>query len=337
MPDVGRQITPQSFEQQIAGGRLEPVYVLEGPDAALKSRLVEQLIETIEADFRPFNVDKLFPPDHREEARKQFWGMLQLARTLPMMAPRRVIVVAQAEKLMAIFKAGDDDAAPAEEPAARKGRKYVQKAAGEAELEALEEYLSRPSPDAVIVFVAGDGLNRSLKPVKLLEKLAAVVDCDSLPGAGGAVAWVNTEAAAEGVRVEPRAARLLAELAGTDVTRLRAEFERAVLFASGEGIITEAAVREIVGAPTTQDPWALTNAIRDGAAGKALHELGMKLDAGEYPPMILGQLRWFVSNRMAPSRVPAAVDALLRTDLALKSSGADPGVLLDRLVVELCG
>jgi len=34
--------------------------------------------------------------------------------------------------------------------------------------------------------------------------------------------------------------------------------------------------------------------------------------------------------------VPAAVEALFRTDLELKSSGGDPRVLLERLVVDLC-
>jgi hypothetical protein len=52
--------------------------------------------------------------------------------------------------------------------------------------------------------------------------------------------------------------------------------------------------------------------------------------------MILGQVRWYVVTKLPPMRVPAAVDALLRTDLALKSSG-DARVLLERLVVELCG
>jgi DNA polymerase-3 subunit delta len=335
---VVRKLTPQSFEEQIAAGRLAPVYVLVGPDDALKATLVTQLIETIEEDFRPFNVDRFFPLEQREESRRQFWTALQLARTLPMMAPRRVIVVAQAEKLMPIFKAGDaEEPGQPDDPAGRKVRKAVQKAAGEAELEALEAYLSRPSPDAVLVFVATDRLNGNLKPVKLLEKLAVVVDCDPLPGGGDAAAWVRAEAAGEGVRVEPAAARLLATLAGGDITRLRAEFERAVLFASGEGIITEAAVREVASAPTTRDPWALTNAIGAGAAGTALHELAMKLDAGEKPPMILGQLRWHVASRMPSPRVPAAVDALFRTDLALKTSGGDPRVLLERLVVELCG
>jgi DNA polymerase-3 subunit delta len=336
---VPHQVTPQAFEQHIANGRLEPVYLLVGPDDALKSKLVTQLVESIEADFRPFNVDKLFPPDNREEARKQFWNVLQLARTLPMMVPRRVIVVAQAEKLMPIFKAGDDEASPPAEatPAGRRARRTGQRAAGEAELEALEDYLSNPSPDAVLVFVAGEGLKRNVKPVLLLEKLAVVVDCDPLPGAGDAIAWLRAEADGEGVRVEPAAAKLLASLAGGDITRLRAEFERAVLFASGEGIITEAAVREIAGALTTQDPWAMTNAIQRGSMGEALRELALKIEAGEYPPMILGQLRWYVANRLAPSRVPVAADALLRTDLALKTSGGDPRVLLERLVVELCG
>jgi hypothetical protein len=38
-----------------------------------------------------------------------------------------------------------------------------------------------------------------------------------------------------------------------------------------------------------------------------------------------------------PRRVPAAVEALFRADQELKSSGGDPRVLLERLVVELCG
>jgi DNA polymerase III delta subunit len=54
---------------------------------------------------------------------------------------------------------------------------------------------------------------------------------------------------------------------------------------------------------------------------------------------ILGQLGWFVREKLPDidsRRVPAAIDALFRTDLELKSSGGDPRVLLERLVVELC-
>ena len=51
--------------------------------------------------------------------------------------------------------------------------------------------------------------------------------------------------------------------------------------------------------------------------------------------MLLGQLR-AAAERLPPARVPAALTAVLRTDLALKSSGGEASVLLERLVVELC-
>ena len=63
------------------------------------------------------------------------------------------------------------------------------------------------------------------------------------------------------------------------------------------------------------------------------------MDAGAVPYMVLGQLAWFVRDKLPNidvRRVPAAVDALFRADLDLKSSGGDPKVLLERLVVELC-
>jgi DNA polymerase III delta subunit len=53
--------------------------------------------------------------------------------------------------------------------------------------------------------------------------------------------------------------------------------------------------------------------------------------------MVLGQLAWVVRKKLRPDRIPAAVEALFRTDVALKSSAGDHRVLLERLVLELCG
>ena len=60
------------------------------------------------------------------------------------------------------------------------------------------------------------------------------------------------------------------------------------------------------------------------------------MDAGAVPFMLMGQIRWAAEKLPAP-RLREAIDAVFRTDLALKSSGGDPRVLLERLVVELCG
>ena len=81
----------------------------------------------------------------------------------------------------------------------------------------------------------------------------------------------------------------------------------------------------------------MNNALQRGEAGEALRELALKLDAGEVPVMILGQLAWFVAHEAGAAAGRTAVDAVFRTDLALKTSRGEPRVLLERLVVELCG
>ena len=88
------------------------------------------------------------------------------------------------------------------------------------------------------------------------------------------------------------------------------------------------------------DDWALVRAIERGDAGAALRELAAALDHGGVPFQILGQLGYAVRTppprgRFPARRVPAAVDALFRTDIAHEVVGRRPKVLLERLIVEL--
>jgi hypothetical protein len=88
------------------------------------------------------------------------------------------------------------------------------------------------------------------------------------------------------------------------------------------------------------DDWHVVNAIGEGDVARALVEVGRRMDRGDSAHAIVGQLRWWISNRLvegAPERAKPAVEALLRTDLALKRSGGEQRVLLERLVVELTG
>ena len=90
---------------------------------------------------------------------------------------------------------------------------------------------------------------------------------------------------------------------------------------------------------TAQDDWAVTTAIQKGDTAEALRQIGLVMESGGIPLKILGQLGWFVRERLSaadPRRVRPAIEALFRTDVDLKSSGGDPRVLLERLVVDLC-
>ena len=199
------------------------------------------------------------------------------------------------------------------------------------------------------MFVASD-VDRQRKVYKALQKNGTIVECWGLRGGKGEPVDLRQAArAAEqlvkqavtdaGLQIDGPAARLLAERAGADIGRLRADVERVLLYAAGKPKISVADVRDIVSAETAQDDWAVTNAIGRGDTAEALRQLGLALDAGGVSYQILGQLAWFVRNKMTaadPRRIRPAVEALFRTDLELKSSGGDPRVLLERLVVDLC-
>lgn len=302
-------MTPDAFRRQIASGRLDPVYVLLGDDEAGKSSLIAALVDSVEAELRAFNVDRLYGAD----ASTTMARVMEAARTLPWMASRRLVVVMQAEKLLA----------------ARQGR--------EADAEGLEQYLEDPVPTTVLVLAVSGELDKRLGLTRTLQRRATTVDCGGVAGARDVTAWVGARAGAAGVAVDQGAVAALVELTGGEVGRVRSAVEKLLMFAADSRRITADAVRALVSAGAERDPWAVNRALERDALDQALRELSALLDEGVAPYMVLGQLRSFVERSVPPSRLEAATNALMRSDLALKTSGGDPRVVLERLVVELAG
>jgi DNA polymerase III delta subunit len=143
-----------------------------------------------------------------------------------------------------------------------------------------------------------------------------------------------------GVAIEQAAIDRLIALSGRDSGKLRADTERVLVFV-GHGTVTAAHVEQVAErVEKSSDPWGLTNAIEAGDARTALRELRLRLEAGDNVFAMLGQIAWAIrkpNGRMQEHRLRPAVDAMLRTDIELKSSGGNPRMLLERLVVELCG
>lgn len=302
-------LSPSAVRQQLARGRPASLYLVVGDDEVEKAELAAAFAGLVEEEIRAFNVERLHGSDTAVGA------LLDAVQTLPMMADRRVVIVLEAERLLVPRRESDLATRTA------------------AQLEAL---FGAPPAHVVIVLVAGrlDGRNRL---VKQLMKQAAVVECGGLASMADARAWIKAQAAAAGVRIETAAVNLLAERTGPDAARLRGEFEHVLLFAGSGRTVTADDVRQTVGAASLQDEWAMARAIEHGDAAAALRELALMLDAGLVPPMILGQLAWVVRAKLPASRVRRAVAAVFRTDLDLKRSAGDSRILLERLVVELCG
>ena len=107
----------------------------------------------------------------------------------------------------------------------------------------------------------------------IVQQLLVCVLCE-LP-IPQAEAIVRAAVSAAGQQIEPAAARLVAERAGTDIARLRGDLDKLLLFAAGKPKIVLADVHEIVSVETSQDDWAVTNAIGRGDAKEALRQMAM--------------------------------------------------------------
>jgi DNA polymerase III subunit delta len=329
-------LRPDALREQIADTATDPVYLIVGDDDHEKSALALALGEMIEDGLRAFNVERLYASDRNVTPS----SVVEAARTLPMLAPRRVIIVLHAEALVAprrnrATEPSDEDEDSSSEPVAP-----------------LLDYLAAPVPSTTLTFVFSAPepgqppdsipLAKNLKITKALLKAATLVVCSGLDGGKDPARWVQEQVRSARLEIDGQALRRLLQLSGDDVGRLRADVAKLLLFAAGQPRITLDHVSAVVGAPVYHgDDWALVRAIERGDAGAALRELAAALDHGGVPFQILGQLGYAIRTppprgRFPARRVPAAVDALFRTDIAMKSSGGDPKVLLERLIVELC-
>ena len=329
-------LSPSAVRKQIADGTLAPIYLIVGDDEAEMSQLTSELSGIVEDELRAFNLERLYASDKSVTPA----AIAEAAMLLPMMAPRRVVVVLRAERLLKPKRRG-------------KSEELSEDPSGEGEAaanaDALEKYIRNPERQTVLVLVAAD-VDRTRRLYKALHKEATIVECWGLKGskdarvdlrqvARQADQLVRQAVAAAGQEIDAGASRLIAERAGTDIARLRGDVDRLLLYAAGKPRISLADAGEVVSAESAQDDWAVTTAIQRGDAPEALRQLALSLESGAVPYMILGQLAWFVREKLAfadPRRVRGAVDALFRTDVDLKSSGGDARVLLERLVVELC-
>jgi DNA polymerase-3 subunit delta len=301
-------LSASALRKQLSSGDTAPLYMLVGTDPVERAAVAAEFGEMIEEDLRAFNVERLYGGEVKVDT------LADAARTLPMMAPRRVVIVADADKLLIPKR---------------------ESAAADAEQERLEAFIQDAPSHATVVFVCGP-LDMRRRVVKLLLKLAQVVDCGTIESEADAERWVKARAAREGLTIEPAAVRALVERVGLDLTRLRAGLERVALYAMGQPAIRAEDVRQSVAAgPDMQADFGIGKAIWRNDVRDALRELRLALDSGAMPVMVLGQLR-AAAERLPAPRLPHAIESVFQTDIALKSSGGDPRILLERLVVELC-
>ena len=246
-----------------------------------------------------------------------------------MMSPRRVILVHEAERLLAPRR-GKDDEEQGELEVPKKGKR------GNTPAEELEAYVEQPEPMTTLVFVAGP-LDANRRIVKLLRQHGDFVDCGTLHDPREASIWIQRRLEKDELAIEPKAISLLLASTGLTLGRIRPEIEKLILYAAGEKSVTAAHIKDVVlPQEESEGTFALMDAVQNSNAPRALREISALLDSGVQPPVILGQLRAATIRLRPDLRVKNGLEAVFRTDLAIKSSSGTPQYLLECLAVELC-
>ena len=240
--------------QAAAGGtgKLKPGYVLAGDELFLQDRCRTAVMKAfVPPDVKDFCLSDL------DLSSTSIFEILDRAQTPSLMAPFQVIVV-------------------------RNVRQLYTRGAKKEEFAALDRYFRSPNPQALLLFIADflripsdvrrmemddknrfDRINETLGEHCGIVELARVNEED-------AMRWVIATAQEASTRVDPDAARELADALGTDMMCIASELEKLLLYALGRGRITLGDVETMVLGAKQRSLYELTDAISSRNRPRAL-------------------------------------------------------------------
>jgi DNA polymerase-3 subunit delta len=334
-------VTPDEAITQAKTGKLLPLYVVAGEERLMRDEVVAELrAAALAGGIAAFNEDKYTAGEVDVDV------VVSAARTVPMMAPRRFVLLRGAER----WDTSDGDTSP---------------------FDRLVEYAAAPVDTACLVVVATK-LDGRRKLAQMARKRGFLVACDPLD-ARALPRWIADRLAAKGHVVDRDAAELLAALAGPQLSSVDDAVERLSLYVGPGAAVDEEAIGACVARVRTADTWALVDAVGARDLGRALRTLADAYDPRDHGLPLLGALAWSLRQlaryqaavedgasgdeaaRRAgvsqPSRarelaikaravrskeVERWMQVLAETDLALKSSRRGPDAILEEMLTRLC-
>jgi DNA polymerase III subunit delta len=264
------------------------------------------------------------------------------ARTLPVLAPRRLVLVRGLEE--------------------KRAAKFVE--------EVLPAYLENPSPTTTLVLVA-DKVDKRLRWVKRIAEIGELREYAAPSRPAEVKSWIEERIQAAGKRPGPGASAALFEAVGADLDRLASEIAKLALFAGARGEIRSEDVAELTADLRELALYELTDAVGNRRREEALRTLVRLLGQGEAPLAILAALanhfRMLLRaadcqplaarqvqqklgihpfraeklveqlRRFDPPRLLRCLDAIRRTDEALKGAiPLAPERSIEQLVLAVC-
>ena len=268
----------EELANRLSQGKPVAAVVLRGTDSYLREVSRDKVVDAVvPGGARDWAITRL-------SAREAGWDeILERAQTLPMLVPRQVLIVEDAESL---------------EKLGEKSRDAI--------LRSLEAYLSSPAPFTVLLLEAS-GLDERQKYYKVLQEKAYIVEL-KIDGAS-AVALAEQIAKNLGARIDRDAAMFLAEILNGEAARIRIELEKLATYTQDRGHICKADIEALVVAARKNTVWQLADMLARGQRAAALAFLDNLLREGEEPIGIVGALAWMYRKLIEARGLPVGTPA----------------------------
>jgi DNA polymerase-3 subunit delta len=286
-------MTPDQAIEEAKSGALRPVYLVTGEEPYFEAHVLSALKQAALAGAITGLND-----DHLHAAEVDVDRVISAARTLPMMAKRRLVMVRGLERW---------------EPKEGKESK------GKEPFDRLLEYAKAPVPSTVLV-LTGNALDKRRRLMVAARNEGYLVSCDALPR-NELPRWVEREARARGARINAELADLVAELTGPELSQVADAVERLSLYAGEGGEIDEDAIAASVVRLRPSTVWELVGAVGRRDLGAALSALDRVYDPADRGLRLLGVLAWSTRQMI---RFDAATREGLSPPEAASRAGAPP-------------
>jgi DNA polymerase-3 subunit delta len=347
-------VTPEQTIRDAEKGSLKPVYLVMGEERYLIDKVVAALRDaTMKGGIAGFNEDKFLAGEAGIDA------VLSAAKSVPMMAKRRFVLVRGLERWEG-RKSDDDDDGPAE---TKKG--------GGSPLDDLAEYAKAP-PDSTVLVLVASKLHAQRKILTAAKKADFLVSCEPL-SRKALPAFIRDLAKQKGHDIASDVADHLAEIAGPELGYVAEALERLSLFVGEGKPITEDAVATMVTRVRPTTVWEMLDALKARRLNKAMETLAEVMDGNKdgglpllgavsltvrqmvkmesalregmnendaaarsgVPPFKARDVAQAVKS-MPRGRLTAWLKLLAEADRALKGSKRTPLAVLETMVIDMC-
>jgi DNA polymerase-3 subunit delta len=222
---MSKEVTYEEIARDLKNRNYKPIYYLMGEESYYIDKISEYISQTVLTDEeKEFNLTVVYGAD------TDIANIINAAKRYPMMSEYQVVIVKEAQNVK--------------------------------DMESLVYYVQKPLPSTILVICHKHGtLDKRKKLAATIEKVGVLFESKKIKDTQLS-GFITSFLKRKSVDIEPKAAEMMAEFVGTDLSRMAGELEKLVLtLPAGQMRITPEQIERNIGISKDYNNFELKNAI----------------------------------------------------------------------------